>query len=234
MNMRKGEERKTIEGMVTKPKPITEKKEKSFNSVINRIISFLRKNDKFATLHEINKDLKDYDLKSNKELLNFLSTSSQKLRYDERTETFSLNSKYKIKNIDELKDLIRTSETGIAEDEELTDSYPGVKADLERLKRENYVKVIVNDEKKTNVLFYRDTADRVEKLLIDSEYKEAITELRKIWKDELTYYAKDDEGTFIRKRKRINEEISKKGEKRQRRNKKLANTHLAFFKNMGY
>jgi hypothetical protein len=232
--MRKGDERRTIEGMVIKPKQNSEKKEKNYNSIMNRIINYLRKNDRISTLPEINKELKDYDLKSNKEFLNFLITSSQKLRYDDRTETFYLNSKYKIRNIDELKDLIRNAEHGLAEDEELTDSYPGVKADLERLKRENYTKVIMNDEKKTNVLFYRDTADRVEKLLIDSEFKDAINELKKIWKEELTYYAKDDEGTFIRKRQRINDEIGKKGEKRQRRNKKLANTHLAFLQNKGF
>jgi hypothetical protein len=231
----KASERQVFEQMVSKPKVAAEKKDKkNFNAIMNRIINYLRKNEKFCSLTEINRELKDVDLKSNKEFLTFLATNSQKLKYDERTEIFSLKSKYQIRTIDELKDLIRTSENGLPEDEELTDSYPGIRSDLEKLKRDNYVKVITNEEKKFNVLFYRDTADNVEKLLIDNELRDAVVELRRIWKDEISFYTRDDE-TFLRKRQRINEDFNRKGEKRQRRaNRRIANTHLSLFKNIGH
>jgi hypothetical protein len=223
--------KKTIEGLIVKQKPVVEKKEKkNINTKINRIIHYLRIKDKICHMNEISKDIKDLDLKTDKEFLDYLANRSEKLKYDSNTETFSLKSKYGIKNIEGLKDLIRTSENGLVEDEELTDTYPGIKGDLDRIKRENYVKVIVNEEKKVNVLFYRDTADKIEKLLINNEYKDAITELRGIWKD-INYYAKDEDNTtFLKKRKRINDEYHRKSEKRQRRNnKRLANVHLQHF-----
>jgi hypothetical protein len=205
------------------------KDKKNYNAVSNRIINLLRTKEKPLTFNEVMKDLKDLlDQKNKQEFIHFISKSNMtKIKFDEKTETFQLKSKYvDMHSIEDLKDKIRLSEYGILEDEELTDAYPGIRSDLEKLKRENYVKLIYNDEKKVNVLFFRDSSDNIEKLLVDNDYKAAVAELRKVWKEDLTYYD-GSEGTesFIKKRTRTDSGGKKKGERR-RKIRNFANTHL--------
>ena len=209
-----------VQGMVSTQKKSSSKKLENITSLINRIIDIIRHKDKPCSITELQKEMKEADLRSRR----FVSelSKSDKLRYDEHTEMLSLKSKYGISNIEELKAKIRQSEFGLPEDDELKDVYSGVKNDLERLKRENYVKVIENDDK-SHVLFFRDTSDKFEQKLIHPDYKPAFELLRKIWKDDIKYYDTTEKGQTMM-RKRPPEEMRHKGGKR-RRITKWANEH---------
>lgn len=156
---------------------------KHFGVNVNRIINILRNNDGKISKAQIQAEMPDFDFNS-KENLNELNKYN-KIKYDFLREVFLLKSEYNLKNIEDLKNKIKTTEHGLLEDEILTDSYPGIKVDIEKLKNEKFVKIIYNNEKKCNVLFYRDMADEFEKIIINPEYEEAIKELRKIWTEEL-------------------------------------------------
>lgn len=215
-----------IMGMVVVQKPVEKKDKKNYNAMINRLINFLRAKDRPCSLSEIQREMKDIDFKSNKDFFTFLHKFDNKIKFEEKSEMFLLKSKYILANIEDLKEKIRTCDNGLLEDEELTDSYPGIRNDIERLKRENYVKVIHNEEKKCNVLFYRDIADKFEKLLTDNEYKSALTELRKIWKEDLTYYDSNEiEENFLRRKRRLTD-ISVNKKHKKRKVKHFQNTHI--------
>ena len=134
--------------------------------------------------------------------------ASKKIAYDSLTEIFELKSEHNIKNIEELKQKIRTSEHGLREDGELIDSYPGIRNDIKRLKEEKFVRVVENADtaKNCNVLFYRDINDPTEKLIADPRYDEAIKELRKIWKDELNISASDNKQVIHSINKRLRDD----------------------------
>jgi hypothetical protein len=210
-----------VQGMVVNPKKTSSKKSENITSLINRIIDIIRNKEKPCSITELQKEIRDGDLKGRKFLAEL--SRSDKLRYDEHTEMLSLKSKYGISNIEELKAKIRQSEFGVPEDDELKDVYPGVKSDLERLKRENFVKVIENDDK-SHVLFFRDTSDKFEQKMIDNEYKPAIDLLRKIWKDEIKYYDTTDKSQGFLKKRRPIDELRHRGTKR-RKVTRWANEH---------
>jgi hypothetical protein len=210
--------------MLGTQKQSDKKEKKNVNSIMNRIINYIKNKDRPCSLTELQKEIKEIDLRS-REFLVVLSRFSEKLKLDERTEMMSLKSKYALSNIEDLKDKIRTSDFGLLEDDELKDSYPGIRGDIEKLKKENYVKVIHNTDKNCNVLFYRDASDIYEQKLIDPDYQNAISELRKIWKDELNYYdVTDKTQVFIKKRHR-EEDPRRKGEKK-RKITRWANEHI--------
>lgn len=194
-----------INGMVSSQKPKKAKKMKNFKIILNRIIDILRLNGGKISKKELSKKLEDIDLGSRDfydQLLQY-----KKIAYDPVRELFELKSEYNLKNIEELKNKIRTSEHGIVEDEELKDSYPGIKDDIERLKSEKFVRVILNNEKKCNVLFYRDMADEFEKILINPEYDQSIQEIRKVWNLELNHSSFEQYATILKKRPRPDEEL---------------------------
>jgi len=198
-------------------------KKLSTNSWINITIDYLKAHEGMCTLDELLRDFRDLEnfIKSHNEFFEVLNKSN-KIIFDGYKNTFQLKTKYNLKNIEELKEKIRSSEFGLPEDEELVDTYPGIKSDLERLKRENFMKVIYNDEKKFNVLFYRDCEDKIEKIIINPEYDLALKELRKIWKDEINYFT-DDTVQYNKRSRRDNEVV---GKKRKRKAKLIANNHL--------
>ncbi len=199
------------------------KKDDNIPSIINRIILIIRKFDRPCTLLELEKETKEKDLASNKRLIAELMRSA-KIRFDEKTEMLSLKSKYGMHNIEELKAKIRESDNGLPDDDELRDVYPGVKNDIEKLKAENYIKVIENEDK-GNVLFYRDTNDKFEKKLIDKDYEPSINLLRKIWKDDLKYYDTSEKvQVYMAKRKNSSEIVSKPY--KRRKISKRANEHI--------
>ena len=214
--------------MVNVPKPINNYGDgvrRGYNPIINKIIKILKKREKALTINELQKEIKEIELRGNKDLFKLIN-KSEKLRFDERTEIFQLKSKYHLNNIEDLKELIRNCDTSIIEDEELLDSYIGIKGDLERLKKENYIKEVKNEEKKVNILFYRDNSDKINSILVDPEYKTAIEELRKIWRDELTYHDNTEENEIFTRKRRLREQAKSKKGDRKRRNKNWANTHI--------
>jgi hypothetical protein len=78
-------------------------------------------------------------------------------------------------------------------------------------------------------LFYRDLDDKINQIIINPEYKEAIDEIRNLWKDQVNFYDNSEETEkFIRKRNRTNEENKKKGLKR-RKIKNWVNNHIPSF-----
>lgn len=211
------------------------------NVWINKIIDFLRKNNNTSKYEDITKEFKEFEnfFKNNPDFLEYLHNSN-KLNFDMNKRTFELKSKYDLKNIIQLKQKIQSLEYGIIEDEELLDSYPGIKSDLNVLKNENFVKQIYNEEKKCNVLFYRDTNDEIEKIIIDPKYENALKELRKIWNKDLDFFTNEkanSQNNFIRKRARpdgMNSVGNIAGRKKQRKRRQkafFANSHLLNVKN---
>lgn len=200
-------------------------KKLSTNSWINIIIDFLKKHEGICTLDELLREFRDLEnfIKSHIEFFEVLNKSN-KIIFDGYKNTFQLKTKYNLKNIEELKEKIRSFEFGLPEDDELLDTYPGIKTDLERLKRENFVKAVYNEEKKFNVLFFRDCEDKIEKVIINPEYELALKELRKIWKDEINYF--NDETVQYDKKRHRTDNDAVLGKKRRRKAKLIANNHL--------
>jgi hypothetical protein len=196
-----------------------------YNSMINRILNYIRGKDKACTLSEINREFPEFELKRNKEFLSYLKIC-QKIHYEEKTDIIVLKSKYNIKNIEELKHLIRISDNGIPENEELKDSYPGIRTDLDILKGEKYIIQIYNDERKENILFYRDMSDPTELILTNEKYKDAIEEIRKIWKKGLENFENfEDPKLYIGKKKKFKPSKNKKNDKVFKKGR-IANVHL--------
>ena len=210
-----------VQTMVNMQKKSSSKKVENVTALINRIIDYVRIKDRPCSLAELQKEFKGSDFKSSKFIAEL--GRSEKLKFDEMTEILTIKSKYGISNIEELKAKIRQSEFGIPEDDELKDVYPGVKNDIERLKKENFVKVIENEDK-SNVLFYRDSSDKFEQKIIDPEYKSAFELLRKIWKEDIKYHDVSDNTQALVRRKRAPDDSKVKLGKR-RRITKLANEH---------
>jgi hypothetical protein len=220
----KANDKDLVKNLYSTHKVVEPKTKKNVPAIINRMIDYIKKKERPCSLTELQAEIKELDLRS-KEFLSALSKYSEKLKLDERGEMLSLKSKYALYNIEDLKDKIRTNEYGLLEDEELKDSYPGIKNDIEKLKRENYVKVIYNTDKLCNVLYYRDSSDKFEQKLVQPEFSQAIQELRKIWKDELNYYDVNDKTQVFIKKRLPGEEIKKKSEKK-RKITKWANDHI--------
>ncbi len=202
-------------------------KKLSTNSWINIIIDFLKKHEGLCSLDELLREFRDLEnfIKSHNEFLDVLNKSN-KIIFDGFKNTFQLKTKYNLKNLEELKEKIRASDYGLPEDEELLDTYPGIKTDLERLKRESFVKAIYNDEKKFNVLFFRDCEDKIEKVIVNPDYELPLKELRKIWKDEINYFH-DKTVQYDKKRFRNENEVVLGKKRRRKAAKLIANNHLA-------
>lgn len=217
-----------IESMIITQKAptITDKRDRSkYNAILNRIINYIRTKDKACTLNELNRDFPEFEIKQNKDFLIFLKNNN-KIKYEDKTDFISLKSKYNIKNIDDLKLLIKTSEYGVPENEELTDSYPGIKQDIETLKNEKFVKVVHNEEKKENTLYYRDINDPIEMLITDEKLESALEEIRNIWKKGIENFENyEDPKLYIGKKKK-NVGDKKKGDKKLLRRSRIVNTHL--------
>jgi len=197
-----------------------------YGAMSNRIILYIRQKGS-QSLENVQKELSNnFTIENN--FLNYINNECPKLKYDLRTKKFELKSKYTIRNKEDLKELIRKSENGLVEDEELIDSYTGIKRDIEAIKNENYVKVIKNDDTNKNTLFYRDLSNPIELLLIDPNFKEAIEELRIKWKDESINKGQLGEGKLIDNRRKV--KIKNRGQKKLNKNKRIQNTHIDFLK----
>jgi len=140
-------------------------------------------------------ELKDQNFRINEIFKNKIK-NYEKIEYF--SNNFFLRKKYKlIRNIDDLNNLLKNSENGIKIDEDLLSAYNSIKKDIDELKKEKKVRIINNKlledknkdfkkEKEKNktfeIMFYRNISDKIEELIINPNYEEAIEELRKIWK----------------------------------------------------
>jgi hypothetical protein len=203
-----------------------------YNAIVNRIIENLRKNNHSATLSDLQRVITDFDIKGNKEFINFVKSKCENLRYDDNNDSLLIVSKYQIKNIEDLKEKIKASEYGLPENLELEDCYPKIKEDIAKLKKENRIKVIHNEEKKLNVLFYKDKDDPIEKILSDETKSEALKFIRTTWNSIKAHENFEDREKYLGK-KQIRAE-SKKERKRKLKNRKFLNTHLNNEELFGY
>ena len=101
---------------------------------VNRILNVLREFDGNCSKKQLAEKLPDFDFDSKANLEEL--SQYNRIKYDPVREIFELKSEYNIKNIEDLKQLIKTRKNGILEDEMLNDSYPGIKNDIEKLKKE--------------------------------------------------------------------------------------------------
>jgi hypothetical protein len=140
-------------------------------------------------------ELKDQNFKINEIFKNKIK-NYEKIEYF--NNNFFLRKKYKlIRNIDDLINLLKNSENGVKIDEDLLSAYNNIEKDIEELKKEKRVRIISNKiieeknkdfkkEKEKNktfeIMFYRNISDKIEELIINPNFEEAIEELRTIWK----------------------------------------------------
>jgi hypothetical protein len=140
-------------------------------------------------------ELKDQNFKINEIFKNKIK-NYEKIEYF--NNNFYLRKKYKlIRNIDDLINLLKNSENGVKIDEDLLSAYNTIEKDIEELKKEKKVRIINNKileeknkdfkkEKEKNktfeIMFYRNISDKIEELIINPNFEEAIEELRTIWK----------------------------------------------------
>lgn len=202
-------------------------------SVVNRIIEYLRKNNHQASISEIQREISDFDIKGNKEFLNYIKVKLENVKFDENYDTLSIVSKYKLKNIEDLKEKIKSSEYGLLDSLELHDAYPKIKEDIERLKKENRIKVIHNEEKISDVLFHKDKDDPIEKLLSDDTKLEALTFIRTTWNNIKAHENYEDKLKYRGKDKIRNIDL-KKERKRKLKNRKYLNKHINSEELFGY
>jgi hypothetical protein len=195
-----------------------------YKQIVNRIIDYLGKNNHIASLTDIQKSINDFDIKGNNEFIHFISTKCENLKYEETKELLSLVSRHEIDNYEGLKDKIKKSEYGISE-AELENCYPRIKDDIERLRKENSVKIIFNEEKKFNVLYFKDKDDPLEKLLSDESKSEALKFIRDTWNEIKAHENFEDKKDYIGVKKQRPE--SKKERKRKLKSR-IQNTHLNF------
>lgn len=193
------------------------------HSLINKIINMIRNKGQPCTIKQIKEINPNLDL-NNPDFIAILNTS-KKLRFNKEKELFELKSKFNIRGYEDLQTLIKKEENGIPFDEELKDSYIGIEKDIERLKKEGKLRVIYNDEKKIEVLFYRDIMDVFEKYLVNEEFKETVDEIRKVWKDELKLHEGHEKYAPIIKRRDENL-LKKKKKKGNLMRSRQSNTHL--------
>lgn len=210
-------------------------------ALINKIINYIRNKGQPCSRKEIISEFKSSEL-SIKDLILAIN-NSQKLKYDDKKDVFELKSKYNISNIEQLKELIKcSSENGIPLDEELKDSYPNIINDLELLKKDNNsnlltnkekekrgnfnLRLIYNEEKKFDVLFYRDLNDPIENILTDKSYYDALTEIRYVFNELKHYEGLENYMPVLKKKteKSTNYMLLKKKKKFIRG--KHSNTHL--------
>ena len=173
-------------------------KEINFNLIIEKMEKILKKFGKCSENEMENylkNELKDINFKINDNFKNKIK-NYEKIEYF--SNNFFLRKKYKlIRNIDDLNNLLKNSENGIKIDEDLLSAYNSIKKDIDELKKEKKVRIINNKlledknkdfkkEKEKNktfeIMFYRNISDKIEELIINPNYEEAIEELRKIWK----------------------------------------------------
>ena len=217
----------TIESLnVIKQTPIKEPSQldtnKDFTRWLNNLISHLRDNGldtlqikhvkKISTCKEINF--------KNKDFINYIKQSG-KINFNPNNETVSLIKKYDIKNKTELLTLLKNEENGIKYDEDLKNSYGEIERDVEELKKNKKIKTIQSE--KDVVLFYRDTEDEIEKLIIDPSNKLALNLIREIWRNEckLTDITKPEQKLDLNK---DNEQMLKR--KRKNRDNSSHLNHL--------
>ena len=199
-------------------------KEINFNLIIEKMEKILKKFGKCSENEMENylkNELKDINFKINDNFKNKIK-NYEKIEYF--SNNFFLRKKYKlIRNIDDLNNLLKNSENGIKIDEDLLSAYNSIKKDIDELKKEKKVRIINNKlledknkdfkkEKEKNktfeIMFYRNISDKIEELIINPNYEEAIEELRKIWKKDdlkIKNYERDLMGQLRYKNKKEQE-----------------------------
>ena len=173
-------------------------REINFNLIIEKMEKILKKK-RFCNENEmeilLKNELKDQNFKINEIFKNKIK-NYEKIEYF--NNNFYLRKKYKlIRNIDDLINLLKNSENGVKIDEDLLSAYNNIEKDIEELKKEKRVRIISNKiieeknkdfkkEKEKNktfeIMFYRNISDKIEELIINPNFEEAIEELRTIWK----------------------------------------------------
>ena len=173
-------------------------REINFNLIIEKMEKILKKKrlcNENEMEYLLKNELKDQNFRINEIFKNKIK-NYEKIEYF--NNNFFLRKKYKlIRNIDDLINLLKNSENGVKIDEDLLSAYNNIEKDIEELKKEKRVRIISNKiieeknkdfkkEKEKNktfeIMFYRNISDKIEELIINPKFEEAIEELRTIWK----------------------------------------------------
>lgn len=193
----------------------------NYKALINKIKDSIRCKGQNVSLSQVKKEYSNVDF-NNPEFYQILANST-KVHFNPESEMFELKCKYPIKNLEDLKNLIKSKENGIPIDSELEDSYRNIKNDIEVLKLEKSLRIIHNEDKKLDVMFYRDIEDPLEKYIQNADFKDALNEIRNVWKNELKYHERNDNNVSVYKERepRLLQKKKKKFAK-----SKISNNHL--------
>jgi hypothetical protein len=131
------------------------------NNTLNKIIECLRSSGQSLTLDEIEQRAK-ITLRQPEDLVTIMR-DNPKISYDPNLDRYSLQNKYTITDRASFHEYLKKSPQGLPNNQDLWDCYKGIEKDIEELKKQERVRVIRNDEKKHDVMFYRNPDDPVER-----------------------------------------------------------------------
>lgn len=160
-------------------KPIRQKRSRNphVNNTLAKVIDSLRASGQPLTLSEIEQRTK-LNLRHPEDLI-VIMRDNPKILWDPAIDRYSLRNKYEIKDKHELLDHMRRTPDGLPNNQDLWDCYKGVEKDVEELKRQGRVRCVRNEEKKVDVMFYRNAEDPVEHYARDLSLQEWVKDL---WK----------------------------------------------------
>lgn len=130
------------------------------NNTLAKVIDCLRVSGQALTLSEIEQRTK-LNLRHPEDLI-VIMRDNPKILWDLMTDRYGLRNKYEIKDKGELLDHMRRTPEGLPNNQDLWDCYKGVEKDVDELKRLSKVRIVRNEEKKVDVMFYRNPEDPVE------------------------------------------------------------------------
>ena len=145
------------------------------NNTLNKIIECLRKHGTSLTIEEIEQHAK-ISLRQPEDLITIMR-DNPKIKWDRNLDRYSLQNKYTIIDRASFHEYIKKSPQGLPHNQDLFDCYKGIEKDIEELKLQERLRIIKNDEKKHDVLFYRNPDDPVERYAKETALEPFMKEL---------------------------------------------------------
>eukprot|EP00743_Colponemidia_sp_Colp-15_P007718 GILK01008357.1.p1 GENE.GILK01008357.1~~GILK01008357.1.p1 ORF type:complete len:288 (+),score=42.07 GILK01008357.1:49-864(+) len=200
---------------------------KPVSATMKAILDTLRKSGKVMTVPEVEAEAK-VEIANQPDIVAALQ-HNHKVIYEDRgtVAVLKYKARHAVSNIDEIRDLIRSHPEGIPTSD-LLDAYPTVVKDIETLKADTDIRVILNTETKVFVLYPKDPV--LDLYAADSDVKQAWAQIKVPdnidLAKELHLAGLSHSGSAQKRRtKRKAEEDEQAKKKRKQRAIKLVNVH---------
>ncbi|CDW74677.1 UNKNOWN [Stylonychia lemnae] len=126
--------------------PFATQQPQSYNKPLAKDITFYQTTyselRKLLTQKRAPVSLKDAQRVNEQQFIEYIQNNPKEISYDEYRKEFVFQSKYGIKNKEDLKNLLVNNPEGIREDDDLRECYRGLEEDLEDLKNLGWVRVV--------------------------------------------------------------------------------------------